>query len=84
MATDSGASNAFLVTKVLLESSDPEHKGSKYNVLFWRENGEITSEPLDVFGRDDPMTCAAYAREHGLLDEEGWRRFKGAAKREIF
>ena len=65
-------------------SSDPEYKGSKYNVLFWWENGEITSEPLDVFGRDDPMTCAACAREHGLLDEEGWRRLKGAAKREVF
>ena len=65
-------------------SSDPEYKGSKYNVLFWWENGEITSEPLDVFGRDDPMTCAAYAREHGLLDEEGRRRFKGTAKREVF
>ena len=65
-------------------SSDPEYKGSKHNVLFWWENGEITSEPLDVFGRDDPMTCAACAREHGLLDEEGWRRLKGVAKREIF
>mgnify|MGYP003445654997 CR=1 FL=1 len=28
------------------------------------------------------MTCAVYAREHGLLEEEGWKRFKGIAKRE--
>jgi len=62
--------------------SDPEYKGSRYNVLVEWENGEITSEPLSIFGKDDPVTCAVYAREHGLLEEEGWRRFKGIAKRE--
>jgi hypothetical protein len=40
------------------------------------------SEPLNIFGKDDPVTCAVYAREHGLLEEEGWKRFKGIAKRE--
>jgi hypothetical protein len=38
------------------------------------------SEPLNIFGKDDPVTCAVYAREHGLLEEEGWRQFKGIAK----
>jgi hypothetical protein len=28
------------------------------------------------------VTCTVYAREHGLLEEEGWKRFKGIAKRE--
>jgi hypothetical protein len=28
------------------------------------------------------VTCAVYACEHGLLEEEGWKRFKGIAKRE--
>jgi hypothetical protein len=28
------------------------------------------------------VTCAVYAREHGLLEEEGWKRFKGIARRE--
>jgi hypothetical protein len=63
-------------------TSDPEYKGSIYNVLVEWENGEITSEPLNIFGKDDPVTCAVYAREHGLLEEEGWKRFKGIAKRE--
>jgi hypothetical protein len=27
-------------------ASDPEYKGSRYNVLIELENGEITSEPL--------------------------------------
>jgi hypothetical protein len=75
-------------------ASDPEYKGSRYNVLVeWEngeitsepldewENGEITSEPLNIFGKDDPVTCAVYACEHRLLEEEGWKRFKGIAKR---
>ena len=62
--------------------TDPEYKGSRYNVLVEWENGEITSEPLSIFGKDDPVTCAVYAREHGLLEEEGWKRFKAIAKRE--
>jgi hypothetical protein len=28
------------------------------------------------------VTCTVYACEHGLLEEEGWKRFKGIAKRE--
>ena len=64
-----------------LKASDPEHKSSRYNVLVEWENGEITPEPLNVFGKDEPVTCAVYAREHGLLEEEGWRRFKGHLER---
>jgi hypothetical protein len=40
------------------------------------------SEPLNIFGKDDPVTCTVYAREHQLLEEEGWKQFKGIAKRE--
>jgi hypothetical protein len=54
-------------------ASDPEYKGFRYNVLVEWENGEITSEPLNIFGKDDPVTCAVYARKHGLLEEEGWK-----------
>jgi hypothetical protein len=54
-------------------ASDPEYKGSRYNVLVEWENGEITSEPLNIFGKDDPVTCTVYACEHGLLEEEGWK-----------
>jgi hypothetical protein len=63
-------------------ASDPEYKGSRYNVLVKWQNGEITSEPLNIFGKDDPVTCAVYARKHGLLEEEGWKRLKGIARRE--
>jgi hypothetical protein len=63
-------------------ASDPEYKGSRYNVLIELENGEMTSEPLNIFGKDDPVTCAVYACKHGLVEEEGWKQFKGIARRE--
>jgi hypothetical protein len=63
-------------------ASESEYKGSRYNVLIEWENGEITSEPLNIFGKDDPVTCAVYAREHRLLEEEGWKRFKGIVRPE--
>jgi hypothetical protein len=31
------------------------------------------SEPLNIFGKDDPVTCAVYAHKHGLLEKEGWK-----------
>ena len=29
---------------------------------------------------DDPVTCAAYAKKHNLLNLPGWKRFKSIAK----
>jgi hypothetical protein len=46
------------------------------------ENGEITTEPLAIIAADDPVTCTIYAREHGLLDKPGWKRFKHIVKHE--
>jgi hypothetical protein len=75
--------NLFALSMMMtFRASNPEYKGSRYNVLIEWENGEITSEPLNIFGKDDPVTCAVYAHEHGLLEEEGWKEFKGIAKRE--
>ena len=65
-----------------LKKGDPGYNGSKFNVLVEWETGESTYEPLDVIAADDPVTCAIYAKEKGLLDEPGWRRFKSIAKRE--
>jgi hypothetical protein len=33
-----------------------------------------------VIAADDPVTCAVYAREHELLDVEGWKCFRNLAK----
>ena len=46
------------------------------------ENGEKTWEPLKIIGMDDPVTCALYGKEHKLLDEPGWKRFKKLAQRQ--
>ena len=54
-----------------LLASDPDWKGSKYNVLVEWETGEITFEPLSIIAADDPVTCAAYAKENDLLALEG-------------
>jgi hypothetical protein len=50
-------------------------------VLVEWENGEISTEPLSVIAANDPVTCAVYAREHDLLDIEGWKHFRNLAKR---
>ena len=63
-----------------LESTDPDHKGSKYNVMVEWESGEITYEPLTLISKDDPITCAVYATIHDLLDTTGWRHLKRYAK----
>ena len=53
-----------------LLASDPDWKGSKYNVQVEWETGEITFEPLSIIAADDPVTCAAYARENDLDEKE--------------
>ena len=63
-------------------ASDPEWKGSKYNVQMEWETGEITYEPLSIISADDPVTCAAYAKENDLLSLEGWHRFRNLAKKD--
>ena len=65
-----------------LLASDPDWKGSKYNVQVEWETGEITFEPLSTIAADDPVTCAAYAKENDLLALEGWRRFRSLAKKD--
>ena len=67
-----------LDTKVLcLHQRD--WKGSKYNVQVEWETGEIAFEPLSIIAADDPVTCAAYAKENDLLALEGWHRFRNLA-----
>jgi hypothetical protein len=51
-------------------------------VLVEWENGEIMTEPLSVIAANNPVTCAVYAREHDLLDVEGWKHFQNLAKHE--
>ena len=65
-----------------LTNKDPNWKGSSYNVMVEWETGEITEEPLALIATDDPVTCALYAQEKGLLNEPGWKHFSRLAKRQ--
>ena len=63
-----------------LESTDPNHKGSKYNVMVEWEPGEVTYEPLTLISKEDPINCAVYAKKRDLLDKTGWNHPKRHAK----
>ena len=65
-----------------LKATDPDWKGSKYNVQVEWETGEVSFEPHSVIAADDPVTCAAYGEQSDLLALEGWQRFKNLAKRD--
>ena len=65
-----------------LKATDPNWKGSKWNVLIEWETGEITFEPLSAIAADDPITCAAYAKEKNLYNLDGWKRFRHLIKKE--
>ena len=63
-----------------LESTDPNHKGSKYNVMVEWEPGEVTCEPLTLISKKDPINCAVYAKKRDLLDTTGSNHLKRHAK----
>ena len=65
-----------------MKTTDPEYRGSPYNLYIEWETGEKTYEPLHIIAQDDPVTVAQYAKLQGLLDTKGWKRFKRIAKRE--
>ena len=44
------------------------------------ESGEVTYEPPTLISKDDPITCAVYAKKHDLLDTTGWKHLKRYAK----
>ena len=64
-----------------LKATDPNWKGSKWNVQIEQETGEITFEPLSVIAADDPITCAAYAKEKNLYNFDEWKDLDISSKR---
>ena len=63
-----------------LKRSDPNYNSSLYNVMVEWETGEITEEPLSIITQDNPVTCAAYAKQHNLLYQPEWIKLKHIAK----
>jgi len=53
-----------------------------YNVLIEWADGSKTWEPINLIGKTDKFTLAAYAKEHDLLDTPGWKFLQSTARRE--
>ena len=54
-----------------LKAGDSECNGSRYNIkIEW-----------DVIGKCNPVMCAVYAKENGLLNEPRWKQFKKYARK---
>ena len=54
-----------------LKATDCNGKSSKCNVQIEWATGEVIFEPLSVIAADDPITCAAYAKEKTLYSLDG-------------
>ena len=52
----------------------------KYEVHTFWDTGETTWEPLSVMAKADPITCAIYAKDNGLLNEPGWKHLRRHVK----
>ena len=59
-----------------LTKEDPHYKGSSYNVMIKWDTGETSYESLSLVVEDDPLSCAVYAKRHGLLNTPGWKHLK--------
>ena len=63
-----------------LKRNDPNYNDSLYNVMVEWETVEVTEEPLSIIAQDDPVTCAAYAKEHNQLHLPRQSKLKHIAK----
>ena len=59
-----------------LKPKDPGYNGSTYNLKVLWDDGSETWEPLSIIAKDDPVTCAVYGKQNGLLSKPGWKRLK--------
>jgi hypothetical protein len=65
-----------------LKPSDLRYNGSSHNLFVRWEDNAKTWQPLHLMIKGDPITCAKYAKDHGLLDTPGWKGLKRYAKSE--
>ena len=79
---DTWAYESILDHEGPLRPGMPQYKGSAYNVLIEWADGSKTWEPINLIGKTDKSTLAAYAKEHDLLDTPGWKFLQSTARRE--
>ena len=56
-----------------LKRHDPRFKGSSYNVLVDWDDSSQSWEPINIIGKQDPVTVARYAHDKGLLNKPRWK-----------
>ena len=59
-----------------------KNSNGKWEVELLWSDGSSTWEPLSNVIVDDPISCARYAKEHDLLDVQGWKRLRSYAERD--
>ena len=64
---------AIICHQAPLKVTDPNWKGSKYIVQIEWGTGDVTFEPFSMIAADDPIACAAYAKEKYLYDLDIWK-----------
>ena len=76
----SSNSETLLAHQGPLESTDPNHKGSKYNVMVEWESGEITYDLWHSFPRMIQSLVQFMQRNMISLTQPGWKHLKRYAK----
>jgi hypothetical protein len=61
-----------------------DRMGSDYNIKTGWEIGAVSVEALDFLAKDIPVDLAMYAKKHGLLEKEGWKRFRRIANQDQY
>ena len=70
--------------KVLKHQVIPSKKGNKsvLNIQMLWETGAVSTESLEQLAKEIPVELALYAKKNGLLEQDGWKRFKRIANKE--
>ena len=71
-AKESGQQDVMSYSGIL--DHQGRYKGSLYNVLVNWDDGTQTWKPLNIIGKQDPVTLAQYAHDNELLNHPG-RKF---------
>ena len=68
--------------KIIIRSGVRSALRTTTNQRLASPSGEETTLPfpLTLISKDDPITCAVYAKKHDLLDTTGWKHVKRYAK----
>jgi hypothetical protein len=69
-----------IVSHHVLTAKDPNYIGSPYKIMVEWENFEPIMEPLQITAKDNPVTCAVYVKDNGLLDAPGWKQYNSMEK----